>query len=55
MFSTRCKTWRRSDVDNLQVVPMGCGRPAGDLTSPFGNFSPIHRAYYCYYRLLNKT
>ncbi len=54
MFSTRCETWRRSDGDNLQIVPRGCGRPTCDLTSPFGNFSPIHRAYYSYYRLLNK-
>lgn len=39
-------------VDNDPIVPMPCGGQVGNLTSLFGLLSPIHRAYYSYYRLV---
>ncbi len=49
-FSTETTAGRQPDGEN----PLGCSPPCGIDTAPFTRgfvpFSPIHRAYYSYYR-----
>lgn len=50
-LSTLMQCSARGCVDDGADIPKAWGRHATTTTWGFGDFSPIHRAYYNYYRL----
>jgi hypothetical protein len=51
MLSTPGGSAREEGWTTHGLLPRVCGRSTSHSTRPFEHFSPIHRAYYNYYRL----